>query len=102
MRELLTISLGNYSNYINTHFWNINLEIQKAQETNNEEFEDEIINKNSNNFSNFSNSVLYNDKNQPRSLIFDTGANFQNYQGRNLKMTKKEKEELIDKFKEQK
>ena len=101
MRELLTLSLGNYSNYINTHFWNINLEIQKTQEMNTEEFQDEIISKN-NNFSNFSNSVLYNDKNQPRSLIFDTGANFQNYQGRNLKMTKKEKEEVIQKFKGQK
>lgn len=58
MREIITLSLGNYSNYVNTHFWNVNLELSKNNELG------------------FDNSVLYNDYYQPRSLIFDNSSNF--------------------------
>ena len=65
MKEIIYISLGEYSNNISTHFWNLNLELTKNK--------DLELNR----------SVLYNDYDQPRALIFDTSVNFKNYFSKN-------------------
>ena len=104
MRELLTLSFGNYSNYANTHFWNLNLELLKSSQEEigseeNNEFIENSKSKSNEKESNkilLNNSVIYNDYNKPRCLIFDTSDNFKNYYQRNTKLKAQEEKKLIE------
>ena len=78
MKEIIYISLGEYSNNISTHFWNLNLELTKNK--------DLELNR----------SVLYNDYDQPRALIFDTSVNFKNYFSKNDKLTEEDEDNIYN------
>lgn len=84
MREFLFLSLGEYSNFINSHFWNLNnqwLNDMNTKNNNTDEIDEYIVVEENPN-------ILYNDYNQPRTLIFDTSISFKTYHNRNNKVTK--------------
>lgn len=76
MNEIITLSFGEYSNYVNTHFWNIAGEIGR-----NKEFSES-----------FNNSILYNDNGSPRALVYDSSQNIRPYYSKNDKLDSKEEE----------
>jgi hypothetical protein len=68
VKEIISLSFGEYSNYVSTHFWNINLELSK-----NTDLELES-------------AIYYNDYNNPRALLFDSSENFRPYYSKNEKL----------------
>jgi hypothetical protein len=76
MKEIIFLSFGNTSNYVNTHFWNLNDEISKLED----------------NFQ-LNQSMIYNDYGYPRSLLFDYAENIRPYFVENEQIAKKAKEE---------
>lgn len=77
MKEIITLSFGEYSNYVNSHFWNVNLELTKASDLE------------------LDHSILYNDYGTPRGLIFDSSINIRSYYSKNDKISKKEQDSII-------
>lgn len=63
MKELITLSFGNFSNYVLTHFWNLN---------------DELL-KNESNPLNITHDIIYDDASHPRTLLFDFSENIRPY-----------------------
>lgn len=84
MKEIITLSFGEYSNYVNSHFWNINLELTKSTDLE------------------LDHSVLYNDFGVPRGLIFDSSINIRSYFSKNDKISKKEQDKIIHTITEEK
>lgn len=84
MREFLFLSLGEYANFVNSHFWNLNnqwLNDMNAKNNNVDDIDEYVIvDENPN--------VFYNDYNQPRTLIYDTSINIKTYHNRNNKVSK--------------
>jgi hypothetical protein len=81
MKEIIFLNFGNTSNFVSTHFWNLNDEMFKS--------EDKF---------NIDNSVIYNESYQPRNLIFDYSENIRPYYISNEKLTNKQKKEIEDEY----
>ena len=79
MREIIFLNYGSTSNYISTHFWNLNDELFKVEDK-----------------YNLDQSIIYNDNNQPRNMVFDYSENIRPYYLQNEKLTKKEKTIIED------
>lgn len=79
MNEIITLSFGEYSNYVNGHFWNLANSISQNQAF----IEDNNLNMN----------ILFSDSGLPRSLIFDSSENIKPYFSKN----EKQKDEDVNK-----
>lgn len=77
MKEIIFLNFGNSSNFISSHFWNLNDEMFKT--------EDKF---------NIDNSILYNEYYHPRNIIFDFSENIRPYFVNNEKMSDKQKKEV--------
>ena len=84
MKEIISLSIGEYSNNVACHFWNLNLELSKSKEFD------------------LNNNILYNDYNQPRALIFDTSSNFKSYFSKNDKLSENEENSIYNVTKNEK
>lgn len=82
MKELIFLNFGNTSNYVSTHFWNLNDEMFKSEDKFNTD-----------------NSVLYDDANYPRNMVFDYSENIRPYFASNEKLSAKKKKEIEDEVK---
>jgi len=71
--EIITLSFGEYSNYVNSHFWNL----ATAVSQNSTFLEDNNLNMN----------ILFSDSGNPRSLIYDSSENIRSYFSKNDKQT---------------
>jgi hypothetical protein len=79
MKEIIFLNFGNTSNFISSHFWNLNDELMKTQDE--ESFK-------------LLNNVIYNDYSQPRNLIFDYSENIRPYYIENEKLGKNKKKAI--------
>ena len=77
MREVIFLNFGNTSNFISTHFWNLNDELFKV--------EDKFL---------VDNSVIYDDRLNPRNMIFDYSENIRPYFTSNDKLTSKARKNI--------
>lgn len=84
VKEIISLSFGEYSNYISTHFWNLNLELSKSKEHE------------------LANNVLYTDSGKPRALMFDTSENFKPYFTKNEKLEKANEVKILSEVKNSK
>jgi hypothetical protein len=82
MREIILLNFGNSSNYLSTHFWNLNDEMFKHED----KFK-------------IDHSVLYNDYYHPRNLIFDYSENIRPYFMSNEKLSQKAQQQFEEEAK---
>ena len=85
MKEIIFLSFGNFSNYVLSHFFNLNDELLKNEE----------------NPFNLSHTVIYNDSEKPRALLFDYSNNIRRYYQTNEKLSNETIESLAFEFKNQ-
>ena len=85
MKEIIFLSFGNFSNYVLSHFFNLNDELLKNEE----------------NHFNLSHTVIYNDSEKPRALLFDYSNNIRRYYQTNEKLSNETIESLAFEFKNQ-
>ena len=71
MKEIIFLSFGNISNYVFSHFWNLN---------------DEVL-KNEKNPFNLNHNIIYDDSQRPRALLFDYSENIRRYYQINEKIS---------------
>ncbi len=69
--EIITLSFGDYSNYVNSHFWNLATAVSQSSTF----LEENNLNMN----------ILFSDTGYPRSLIFDSSENIKPYFSKNDK-----------------
>lgn len=79
MKEILFLNFGSTSNFISSHFWNLNDEIFKIEDS-----------------FNLNQNVIYNDRDQPRNLLFDYSENIRPYYTQNDKVSKKVAQQIED------
>ena len=85
MKEIIFLSFGNFSNYVLSHFFNLNDEILKNEE---------------NPFS-LNHTVIYNESERPRALLFDYSNNIRRYYQTNEKLSNEAIESIAFEFKNQ-
>ncbi len=85
MKEIIFLSFGNFSNYVLSHFFNLNDELLKNEE----------------NPFNLSHTVIYNDSEKPRALLFDYSNNIRRYYQTNEKLSNETIESLACECKNQ-
>ena len=79
MKEIIFLSFGNYSNFVLSHFWNLNVHNLIVT------FQDEVL-KNEKNPFNLNHDLIYDDAQRPRTLLFDYSENIRPYYQTNDKM----------------
>ena len=82
MKEIIFLSFGNNSNYVLSHFFNLN---------------DELL-KNKSNPLNLNHHIIFNDSYHPRSLLFDYSPNIQKYYILNEKIEQDEISTIKSKY----
>jgi len=85
MKEIIFSSFGNFSNYVLSHFFNLNDELLKNEE---------------NPFS-LNHTVIYNESERPRALLFDYSNNIRRYYQTNEKLSNEAIESIAFEFKNQ-
>ena len=85
MKEIIFLSFGNFSNYVLSHFFNLNDELLKNEE---------------NPFS-LNHTVIYNESERPRALLFDYSNNIRRYYQTNEKLSNEAIESIAFEFKNQ-
>ena len=85
MKEIIFLSFGNNSNYVMSHFFNLN---------------DEIL-KDKSNPLNLNHHSIYNDSYKPRALLFDYSPNIQKYYILNEKIEESEINKIKSRYKNQ-
>lgn len=88
MNEIITLSFGEYSNYTNTHFWNLLVEISRQKE---------FIDSN-----NLYTDIFFKENGYPRALVFDSSSRIRSYFIKNEKMKGQEKDYIINSIEEMK
>ena len=86
MKEIIFLSFGNNSNYVLTHFFNLN---------------DEIL-KDKSNPLNLNHYSIFNDSYQPRALLFDYSPNIQKYYILNEKLEQNDIDTIKSKYDKEK
>jgi len=86
MNEIITLSFGEYSNYTNTHFWNLLVELSRQKG---------LIESN-----NLNTDIFFKENGYPRALIFDSSIRMRPYYIKNEKMKVEEKSYMINSIEE--